>query len=32
MTDYSLSEIIDMVGIYYAADNNAREADSQYRG
>jgi len=32
MANYSPSEIVDMVGIYYTADNNAREAARRYRG
>jgi len=31
MADYPPSEIIDMIGIFYAANNNAREAARQYR-
>jgi len=31
MTDYSPSEIVDMISIYGVAGNNAREAARQYR-
>lgn len=31
MADYPPAEIIDMIGIFYAANNNAREAARQYR-
>jgi len=31
MTDYSPSEIVDMIGFFYAINNNAREVARQNR-